>query len=781
MDKDSQAGAAPSDDGNPSAQFRYRFADADFDEATGVLTVSGQPVALEPRPTRLLVELLRHAGEVVTKEELLDTVWEGRPTVDNVVANAVTKLRRALGDQAGARVTNQPRIGYRLLGPIERVAVGRLPDSAELKLKPGQPVPHRDGYRLERALGSSGRQHVWLARHSKLGHERVFKFAVDAERLRSLKREFTLYRVLSKELGDRPCFSTVVDANFAEAPYFLECQYGGPDLLSWAEEGDRLKSLSVEDRLALFLQVAQAIAAAHSVGVLHKDIKPVNVLVSGEPGAWVLKVTDFGSGQVDNPHRLKDLGLTAMGLTVGVAAPSDSTAGTLMYMAPEVMAGQSATVQSDVYALGVMLFQMVAGDLRRPLGTGWQRDVGDEVLQSDIEAATEGELNSRITSAAELVNRLLQIASRKEELSHRIRDAQHAAQSFAQAAHARARRPFLIAAFLALAIGLASSLLLYGKAVTASRLAANEVLRARAMNDFLNKDVLQAADVNRAANVNETSMRDVLDRASKRASERFKEQPLTESSVRRQLGEVFYGLAQFSKAEPEFSKSILLLESRVQASDPELLYARFGLVRAMSSNYRHVEAESLLTATEQTAGATVLSGDSELAIVGLRARLDWMMASQRNREAIPLAQRLITLSERAAVVDLTSQFEAKQRLGEIYLRLEDQANADAALADLFKPPFDALSVGEVAYARGRIDLAKFLLLKATSEDTLRAHSILLDVRTKLTAALGPKTVQIGHVNYLLADISSVRLKVEQIQLVSDGWRFGLGSIGLQGA
>lgn len=83
--------------GEPGGGLRYRFADAEFDESDGRLRVAGHAVELEPRPLRLLLELLRHAGEVVTKEELFETVWEGRPTVDHVLANAISKLRSAFG------------------------------------------------------------------------------------------------------------------------------------------------------------------------------------------------------------------------------------------------------------------------------------------------------------------------------------------------------------------------------------------------------------------------------------------------------------------------------------------------------------------------------------------------------------------------------------------------------------------------------------------------------------------------------------------------------------
>src|ERR1700754_3269481 len=113
-------------EGAPAAPaFRYRFGTAEFDEASFELRMAGVAMEVQRKPLEILACLLAHAGEVVTKDELLDTVWEGRPTVENVIANAIAKLRSALGDENAERIVTQPRVGYRFAGVFERVAVGR--------------------------------------------------------------------------------------------------------------------------------------------------------------------------------------------------------------------------------------------------------------------------------------------------------------------------------------------------------------------------------------------------------------------------------------------------------------------------------------------------------------------------------------------------------------------------------------------------------------------------------------------------------------------------------
>lgn len=91
--------------------YRWRFGSIEFDEARFELRVSGLPVDVEQRPLQVLALLLQHAGEVVTKDELFETVWAGRVTVDHVLATAVGKLRKVLDAGGETRIVTVPRVG----------------------------------------------------------------------------------------------------------------------------------------------------------------------------------------------------------------------------------------------------------------------------------------------------------------------------------------------------------------------------------------------------------------------------------------------------------------------------------------------------------------------------------------------------------------------------------------------------------------------------------------------------------------------------------------------
>jgi non-specific serine/threonine protein kinase len=467
---------------------------AEFDEARSELRIAGLVVELEPRPLQILLQLLRHPDEVVTREELFEVVWANRPTVDNVLANAVAKLRKALGADLSRCLVTLPKLGYRLLGPVQRMATGRRHVS-QLELEAGMPVPGRGEFVLERQLAPSRHSEVWLARHTGSGALRVYKFSTDGERLSVLKRETTLCRVLRESLGERNDLVQVIDWNFESPPFYLECEYGGPNLAQWAAEDPGLAVLREDERIGLFLQIADVVSAAHGIGVLHKDLKPANVLVETRPEGPRIRITDFGSGGLLQPARLEELGITALGFTVTQVAAAD-TSGTLLYLAPEVLSGQAPTVQSDVYALGLMLYQLLIGDLRRPLAPGWETLVADEILSEDIALATDGSPHRRLSSVGVLCERLRQRGTRRIELEARRDAARRDEQQALRAGRARARRPWMIAAGVTLAAGLGVSLWALEGENLARREAQRQADLTQAVNRFLIDEFIRTADPN---------------------------------------------------------------------------------------------------------------------------------------------------------------------------------------------------------------------------------------------------------------------------------------------
>ena len=129
-------------------------------------------------------------------------------------------------------------------------------------------------------LGEGGFGEVWLAGHAS-GERRVFKFCFDGSRLRGLKREATLFQILKDELGDRDDIAKVLDWNFESRRTFWNRNSPKAGALpDWGRAAGGIATVPLETRLDLVAQIAEALAAAHSVGVLHKDVKPQNVLIA---------------------------------------------------------------------------------------------------------------------------------------------------------------------------------------------------------------------------------------------------------------------------------------------------------------------------------------------------------------------------------------------------------------------------------------------------------------------------------------------------------------------
>ncbi|MGQ0628392.1 MAG: protein kinase domain-containing protein, partial [Phycisphaerales bacterium] len=284
---------------------------------------------------------------------------------------------------------------------------------------PGQEIPGKQGdWRLERKLGEGGFGEVWLTRSAKLREARVFKFCFDAGRIRGLRREVTIFELLKATLSERRDIARLYGFQFESPPFFLESEYTDlGDLLTWSAGRGGISAVPMAERLELVAQVAAAVAAAHGVGVLHKDLKPANVLMfRGEGGEVRPRLADFGIGVVTNRALLDDHKISKSGLTVGQLTENQSSrTGTRLYAPPEMDAGKAFTAKGDVYALGVLLYQVVVGDFERPLGVGWERGVEDSLLRELIAAMVDVDAERRMDSAGAVVAGLRGLEQRRTE------------------------------------------------------------------------------------------------------------------------------------------------------------------------------------------------------------------------------------------------------------------------------------------------------------------------------------------------------------------------------
>jgi len=535
----------------------WLFAQIRFDDGALSLERAGTEVELERRPLELLRVLLAHAGEVVTKDELLDTLWPDRAVTENSLTKCVARLRSALGDEDQAIIRTVHGYGYQFVAALRVESRPVAKDTPHtLGLTPGMVPPHRQNWRLVEQLGSGSYAEAWLCEQTKTHERRVFKFAHDGGQLTGLKREITLSRLLQDQLGSRDDFARVLDWNLEQAPYFIERDWSPAGTLAeWARTSDTIATLSLEGRIALAIEIAEALAAAHSVGVLHKDIKPANILIHTDAGGNPhIRLADFGSGGAIDAERFDQLGITPLGFTLGPEEQS-SGRGTLVYCAPEVLAGGPASIQADVYSLGVVLYQIVTGDFDRPLAPGWEARISDPLLRQDIADAAAGDPTQRLTDAAQLALRLRNLDERRIEAASLARAREEAELTRLALDRARARRVPIFGLIGALVLGLVVALLLDWRAETANRRAAEAASRAEAVTQFLTTDLLSSANPLLSADP-QITVKDLLASAAANLDQRFKPGTLERAAIEEAIGHAYAGLDDAARAEPLLTSAL---------------------------------------------------------------------------------------------------------------------------------------------------------------------------------------------------------------------------------
>jgi eukaryotic-like serine/threonine-protein kinase len=721
---------------NPNPLFRYRFGTAEFDEARFELRVSGLPVEIQRKPLEILSHLLAHAGEVVTKDELLESVWEGRPTVENVIANAVTKLRGALGETNAARIVTQPRVGYRFDGPFERAAVGRTWVS-QLELAAGMPVPSRPHFVLESIIGRSVASEVWLARHGKTREPRVYKFSPDGGRLAGLKREATLSRLLRENLDGVQHFARLLDWNFESPPFFLEYEYAGQNLAEWAETEGQLAKLSVPQRLDVFLKVVDGVAAAHSVGVLHKDLKPANVLIApAEGGDWQVKLTDFGSSRLLEPERLAELGITQLGLTMTASVLSDSGSGTPLYLAPELLTGAPPTVRSDIYALGVMLYQFVVGDFRKPLTAGWEADIADPLLRQDIADAAAGDVARRVQSATELADRLRHLEDRRNESDRLVAADARARAAEQRLRQARARRPWIAAVGCALALGTAVSLYLAWQAMQERNRAEHESAIAESVNRFLGEDLLARSSPYRSGKPDE-SLVAAIKAASVDIDRRFAFEPAVAAQLHQTMAKAFDGRNDWDDARAAYEHAAQLWNRVAGPLSQDAIIARLQLLQMEARSYRAGTLESAQKQLAEQEALLLRAGTVRPEVATWLASSRGMVALIRNDLPVASAQFKLAAEGAESMPDLFDQrtrLAFKQRQAFSFIRLGDGAKAETLFRELLAG-YDRLNGPDSPESlRVQMNLTQALMIQREFAAAIREAD---DLHAKMVKTLGP--------------------------------------------
>jgi serine/threonine-protein kinase len=657
-----------------------------------------------------------------------------------------------------------------LLPPADSEKCRRVDDSATIvgwRPAPGIEVPGRSNWILSRRIGEGGFGEVWLATQRKTREPRVFKFCYDAKSLSSLRREISLFRLLKEALGERRDITRIIDWNLETAPYFIESEYTpGGNVREWIEERGGFGAVPLTTRLEIAAQVAEALAAAHSVGVLHKDLKPANVLIAAGPdGSPRAQLTDFGIGVLLDRSNLAAAGITFRTELVD-SEGSSSTGGTLGYLAPEILEGRPATLQADIYALGVLLYQLAIGDFSHLIAPGWEDDIEDELLRSDIAAMIDGRAQRRPANAQRIAERLRTLEARRAEIASEQRARAEAEETKRRLERSLRRRKIWIGAAAALsAVALVTGFQAWRIAQEADR--ANRAAKTEERVSGLLVRLFETSDPAEARGA-EISAREVLERGAKRLEGELASEPSILSRLLGVVGRVYQNLGDYPRSEDLLRKAV-----KLGAGLPEL--SRAEVEHDLANTYwyqgRFAEAEPIYQRVIATRTG-VLGADAPATLLAKADLASLYFRTSRHAECEALAEEILLAVDRIDTAERApddalenARSVAEEVLFHLFIAEKRLDEAEAIQQKMLARDESRLGADHPVVIISRINLASLLVDRGRFHEAEGAFREVAQDAERVLGRVHPDTL--GAQSWLACSMLAQHKRTEAARLVHD--------------
>lgn len=270
----------------------------------------------------------------------------------------------------GAEASAQPP------GGLERVAPKGGEDETTLwgwRPGPGCAIPGTR-YVLDSKFGEGRLGEEWSGGEQGVKERRLFKFCFRSDWVRMLKEKEAVFQLVKAKLSQNRNVLAIFGFSFDQPPHYIVTEsFEGTDLITWAKERGGVPGIPFPTRLELAAQAASGLQGAHESRILHRDLRPEHILVMGTGMTLKdvqVKLTNFGIGQIGisaHPEEEQPAAKvpTPVPGTAPTVTPADASppAPADRYKAPEVIEGKDPTTKSEVYSLGVIVCQLVLGNL----------------------------------------------------------------------------------------------------------------------------------------------------------------------------------------------------------------------------------------------------------------------------------------------------------------------------------------------------------------------------------------------------------------------------------
>jgi serine/threonine protein kinase/tetratricopeptide (TPR) repeat protein len=528
-------------------------------------------------------------------------------------------------------------------------------------------------YRLLQRLGEGGMGVVWLAEQQHAIRRqvalKVIKIGMDT---RQVIARFEAERQ-ALAVMDHPAIATVFDGGATDdgRPYFAMEYVKGEPITRYCDR----QRLTMQERLELFIQVCEGVQHAHQKGIIHRDLKPSNVLVTVQDDRAVPKIIDFGVAKATAQPFTQHSLFTELGMIIG----------TLDYMSPEQaeMGGLDIDTRTDVYALGVILYELLTGalpfdrdtlrkaaldDVRRTIrekepprpstrvkergaasaeAAGRRRTEPGRLatrMRGDLDSITLKALEKDRTRRYQTANAFAMDVRRylrNEPVSAQAPSTVYRMQRFIR--RHRVGAAAAAALLLALVLGVAGTTLGLVRARRAEAQAREEAAIASRVSEFLVK-LFEVSDPGEARG-NSITAREILDRGAEQIRRDLGDQPQVQARLTYTMGKVHDGLGLYNAAAALLEDALKKREALLGPEHPEVAEACDRLGDVYRKQGRYAAGEPLLKRAvaireKRFAPNAPVIADSLTSLGGLYQSMG------RFNEAQPLLDRALAIRER---------------------------------------------------------------------------------------------------------------------------------------